>query len=120
MQDHPTLTNEQVVRTETKQRNNETNKCCDSKEPNIYLQNISPKHKKNIHTFPVPHGTFSKTDHILSHKGNLNRYKKIEITPCIQSDHHELKLDINNRNNKKNYKLMETEQLSIVSGSRKK
>ena len=25
--------------------------------------------------FSVPHGTFSKTDHILGNKGNLNRYK---------------------------------------------
>jgi hypothetical protein len=25
-----------------------------------------------------PHTTFSKTDHILGHKGNLNRYKKLK------------------------------------------
>ena len=45
--------------------------------------------------FSAPHGTFSKTDHILGHKANLNRHNKIEITPCILSDHHELKLDFN-------------------------
>ena len=28
--------------------------------------------------FLAPYGTFSKTDHILSHKANLNRYKKLE------------------------------------------
>ena len=28
--------------------------------------------------FSAPHGTFSKTDHILSNKAKLNRYKKIE------------------------------------------
>jgi hypothetical protein len=39
---------------------------------------------------------------ILSHKASLNRYKKIELTPCILSDHHGLKLDFtNNRNNRK-------------------
>ena len=44
---------------------------------------------------------FSNIYHILSHKANLNRYKKIEITTCVLSDHHGLKLDFNNRNNRK-------------------
>jgi hypothetical protein len=44
----------------------------------------------------------SKIDHRLSHKESLNRYKKFEITPCILSDHHGLKLEFtNNRNNRK-------------------
>jgi hypothetical protein len=52
--------------------------------------------------FSVAQGTFSKIDHMLRHEGRHNRYKKIEITPHILSDHHELRLDINNnRNNKK-------------------
>jgi exonuclease III len=46
--------------------------------------------------FSAPHGTFSKTGHIFSHKASLNRYKKSEITLCISSDHHGLKLDFNN------------------------
>jgi hypothetical protein len=29
----------------------------------------------------APHGTFSKTDHIIGHKTGLNRYKKIEKIP---------------------------------------
>ena len=28
--------------------------------------------------FSAPHGTFSKIDHILGNKANLNRYKKLE------------------------------------------
>jgi exonuclease III len=36
--------------------------------------------------FSAPHGTFSKTDNIISHKTGLNRYKKIEIIPCFLSD----------------------------------
>jgi exonuclease III len=40
----------------------------------------------------VPHGTFSKTDRVISHKRGLNRYKKIEIIPCTLSDHHGLRL----------------------------
>jgi hypothetical protein len=45
--------------------------------------------------FSAPHGTFSKIDHI-------NRYKNIEIVPCILSDHHGLRLILNNNiNNRK-------------------
>ena len=53
----------------------------------------------------APHDTFSKTDHIIGHKTSLNSYKKIEILPCILSDHHELRLIFNNNkdNNKPTY-----------------
>ena len=49
--------------------------------------------------FSAPHGTFSKIDHIISHKTCLNRYKRIEIIPCILSDHHGLRLIFNNNIN---------------------
>ena len=62
--------------------------------------------------FSGPHGTFSKTDHIIDHKTTLNRYKKIEIIPCILSDHHGLRLVFNsNKNNRKHtytWKLINT------------
>jgi exonuclease III len=48
--------------------------------------------------FLASHGSFSKIDHTVSHKASLNRYKKIAIMPCILPDHHDLKLDFNNRN----------------------
>ena len=52
--------------------------------------------------FSAPHGTFSKKDHIIGHKASLNRYKNIEIIPCILSDHHGLRLIFNNNiNNRK-------------------
>ncbi|KAL6033110.1 hypothetical protein STEG23_035683 [Scotinomys teguina] len=58
--------------------------------------------KKEYTFFSAPHGTFSKIDHTLGHKTNLNRYKKkIGITHCILSDYYGLKLDFNNI---KNYK----------------
>jgi hypothetical protein len=50
--------------------------------------------------FSVSHGTFSKID-ILGHKASLSKHKKIEIIPCILSDHNALKLEINNKNNRK-------------------
>jgi hypothetical protein len=48
--------------------------------------------------FSAACGTFSKIDHILGHKANLSKYKKIEIILCILSDHNALKLEINNKN----------------------
>jgi hypothetical protein len=49
----------------------------------------------------APHGTFSKTDQLIGHKTGLNRYKNIEMIPCILSDCHGLRLifnsSINNR-----------------------
>jgi hypothetical protein len=62
--------------------------------------------------FSAAHGTFSKIDHILEHKESHRKYKKIEIIPCIVSDHNELKLEINNKNSSKkhaqNWKLNNT------------
>jgi hypothetical protein len=51
--------------------------------------------------FSAPNGTFSKTDYTVIYKTSLNRYKKIELIPCILSDHHRLSLVFNNKNNKK-------------------
>ena len=45
--------------------------------------------------FSSAHGTFSRIDHILGHKSALSKYKKIEIIPCIFSDHNAMKLEIN-------------------------
>jgi endonuclease/exonuclease/phosphatase family metal-dependent hydrolase len=39
--------------------------------------------------------SFSKIDHILGHKASISKFKKIEIIPCILSDHNALKLEIN-------------------------
>ena len=62
--------------------------------------------------FSAPHGTFSKTDHIISHKTGLNRYKNIEIIPSMPSDHHVLRLVFNNNNNKKKKKKIESPHTS--------
>ncbi|KAL6093658.1 hypothetical protein STEG23_011038 [Scotinomys teguina] len=63
------------------------------------MKNNIPPYQKEYTYFSAPHGTFSKIDHILGHKTNLNRYKKIETTSCILSDHYGLKLDFNNIKN---------------------
>jgi exonuclease III len=49
--------------------------------------------------FSEAHGRFSKIDHFLAHKASLNKFKNIEITPCIISDQNGIKLDVNNIRN---------------------
>ena len=62
--------------------------------------------------FSSAHGTFSRIDHILGHKSALNRYKKIEIIPCIFSDCNTMKLEINPK--KKFAKTMDTWRLKNI------
>ena len=47
--------------------------------------------------FSASHRTFSKVEHVVCHKGSLNRYKKIEMIPYIFSEHYGKKLNFNNR-----------------------
>ena len=47
--------------------------------------------------FSTAHGTFSRIDHILSHKSSLGKFKKIEIVSSIFSDHNAMRLNINYR-----------------------
>jgi hypothetical protein len=53
--------------------------------------------------FSAAHGTFYKIYHILRHKAGLSKYKKIEITPCILSDHNALKLELNKKSNSRKH-----------------
>uniref|UniRef100_A0A3Q2LEY5 RNA-directed DNA polymerase n=1 Tax=Equus caballus TaxID=9796 RepID=A0A3Q2LEY5_HORSE len=45
--------------------------------------------------FSSAHGTFSRIDHILGTKANINKYKRVEIISSIFSDHNAIKLEIN-------------------------
>ena len=47
--------------------------------------------------FSSAHGIFSSIDHILGHKSNISKFKKIEIISSIFSDHNALRLGINNK-----------------------
>ena len=62
--------------------------------------------------FSNAHGTFSKIEHILGHKSNLSKFKKIEIVSSIFSDHNAMRLDINYKEKKncKKHKHMEIKQ----------
>ena len=61
--------------------------------------------------FSSAHGTFSVIDHILGHKSNLSKFKKIEIVSSIFSYHNAMRLDINyKKKNCKKHKHMEIKQ----------
>ena len=47
------------------------------------------------YNFSNAHGTFSRIDHILAHKSNLSKFKKIEIISNIFSDHNTMRLGLN-------------------------
>ena len=52
------------------------------------------------YTFSSAHGIFSRIDHILGHKSNLSKFKKIEIVSRIYSDHNTMRLDTNYKKKK--------------------
>ena len=55
-------------------------------------------HQKSEYSFfSSAHGTFSRIDHILGHKTNLNKLKSTEIISSIFSDHNGMKLETNHR-----------------------
>ena len=60
-----------------------------------------PKSKEYT-LFSATHGTFSKIDHIIGHKTDLNRYKKIEIILCLLSDHYGLWMAFNSNKKHRN------------------
>ena len=47
--------------------------------------------------FSSAHGTFSRIDHILGHKSNLSKFKKIEIISSIFSNRNTMRLHINHK-----------------------
>ena len=61
---------------------------------------FDPKSKEYTF-FSARHSTFSKTDHIISHKTDLNTYKKTELIPSLLSDHYEVKVVFNSNKNKR-------------------
>ena len=60
--------------------------------------------------FSNAHGAFSKIDHILGHKSNLSKFKKIEIVSSIFSDNNTVRLEINYKKKCKKHKNMEVKQ----------
>ena len=64
------------------------------------FRTLYPKKSKYIF-FSSTHGTFSRIDHILGHKTNLNQFKNIAVISSIFSDHNGMKQGINHRKGNK-------------------
>ena len=47
--------------------------------------------------FSSTHGAYFRIDHILAHKSNLRKFRKVEIVSSIFSNHNAIRLDINYR-----------------------
>ena len=45
--------------------------------------------------FSSVHGTFSRIDHMLGHKGSLSKFMKVEIISSTFSKHNAIRLEIN-------------------------
>ena len=87
----------------TKQKiSKETQTLNDTMEQLDLIDNHRTFHPKtmNFTFFSRACGTFSRIDHILGHKSNLGKFKKIEIISGIFSDHNAVRLDVNYRKKK--------------------
>jgi len=57
------------------------------------LRTLQPNAEE--YTFSSVQGTLSRIHHMLGHKSNLSKFKKIEIISSIFSGHYAMRLDIN-------------------------
>ena len=64
--------------------------------------------------FSSAHGTFSRIDHILGHKSNLSKFKKIEVISSIFSDHNAMRLVINYKKKEKTIRNSRTWKLNNI------
>lgn len=55
--------------------------------PNWHIQNAPPITSKIHIVFNSRHRAFTKIDHFLGHKTNLNKFKKSDIIQNLSSDH---------------------------------
>jgi exonuclease III len=68
-------------------RDSETKEVTDQVGLTDIYRTYHPKTKEYT-SFSAPHGTFFKIDHIICQETGHNKYKKVEIIPCILSDHY--------------------------------
>ena len=85
----------------------------------IQMQKTTPSSQctlcRRLHLLNA-HGTFSRIDHILGHKSNLSKFKKIEIVSGIFSDHNPMRQHINLKE-KKNC-LLSSQLGDVISNSK--
>ena len=61
----------------------------------IYIYRTFHPKTMNFTIFSSAYGNFPRIDHMLGHKSNLGKFKKIEIISSIFSDHIAVRLDVN-------------------------
>ena len=88
--------------TSSKQKiNKETQVLNDTLDEMDLLDIFRTFHPNSEYTFfSSAHETFSRIDHILGHKSNLSKFKKIEIVSSIFYDHNAMRIDINYKEKK--------------------
>ena len=92
------LTNGQIIKTENKETQ-VLNDTLDEMDLIDIFRTFHPNAEEYTF-FSRAHGIFSRIDHVLGHKSNLSKFKKIEIISSIFSDHNALRLDINYKKKK--------------------
>ena len=87
----------QMVRSSKQKINKETQVLNDTLDELDLIDIIKTLHPnaEEYTFFSSAHGTFSRIDHILGHKSNLSKFKKIEIVLSTSSDHSTMRQDIN-------------------------
>ena len=75
----------------------------------MYTEYSIPKLQNTF--FASPHGTFSRTGHMLDHKTSLNIFKNIKLISILFFDHNDTKLEINYmKKTEKNQKRVKNKQ----------
>ena len=64
--------------------------------------------------FSSVHGTLSRVDHILGHKSNFSKFKKIKIISSTFSNHNTMRLGINYKKKKKTVRNKNTWRLNSM------
>ena len=91
----------QMDRSSKQKINKETEILNDTLDEMVFIDIFRTFHPNaEEYTFSNAHGTLSRIDHILGHKSNLSKFKKIEIISSIFSDHNTMRLDINYKRKK--------------------
>ena len=80
-----THTNGHIIKTEINKALQVLNNTLDEKDLIDIFRTFHPNAEEYI--FSSTCGAFSRIDHVLGHKSNLSKFKKMEITSSIFSDH---------------------------------